>query len=212
MAAAGHAPELALAGLDRNVDAIAFARSNLRDRKADLRVGELTAALPWRDGSFDRMVCHNVLECLVDPLALVDQAVGLLAPGGLAVWSHTDSAGFMVAADDHVRNMAVLDAYAGLPQPWMDHANPRMGRELPGLLAASPLQVKAVNIHNTIATDYVDAEARILEIDAVLRTSEPVPVPLEIVDGWRGDLDARAARGQFFFAEPTVVVTTYKPA
>jgi SAM-dependent methyltransferase len=46
--------------------------------------------LPLADASADRVLCHDVLECLPDPDALVAEAARILRPGGRLVLAHTD--------------------------------------------------------------------------------------------------------------------------
>ena len=211
LVAAASAPSLRLAGIDRDARAVSDAFANLDGSDVDLVVGELSERLPWADATFDRVVCHNVLECLIDPADLIEEAGRVLVSGGIAVWSHIDFAGFIVAADDEMGNRAVLDAYAYLPQPWMDHAEPRMGRLLPGLIASSSLDVTAVEVHNRVFTEMAgDDEARVLEIDHALRTAQEPRLGEAAIDAWRADLDGRAATGGFFFTEPTVIVTSRK--
>ncbi len=51
--------------------ALAATRGGVRTVRADL-----AAMLPFADATFDALVCHNTLECLVDPGALLAEAVG----------------------------------------------------------------------------------------------------------------------------------------
>ena len=41
---------------------------------------DLKGPLPFADAAFDRVFCHNVLECLPDPGALVAEAGRVLPP------------------------------------------------------------------------------------------------------------------------------------
>ena len=59
------------------------------DAMVDLQA-DLKAPLPLADAAFDRVLCHNVLECLPDPGALVAEAVRVLRRHGRLVLAHSD--------------------------------------------------------------------------------------------------------------------------
>jgi SAM-dependent methyltransferase len=50
----------------------------------------LKARLPLADAAIDRVICHNVLEVLPDPGALIAEAVRALRPDGRLVLAHSD--------------------------------------------------------------------------------------------------------------------------
>ena len=51
-------------------------------------------------------------------------------------------------------------------------------------------------------------EHHIVGIDQWLRSAEPPLVAPSKLDAWRFDLERRDRSGDFFFAEPAVIVTT----
>ena len=85
---AGHVlrlfPELDLTAVDVSGEMLEKARRNLRDYRVRYMKGELhELGLP--DASFDRIICSEVLEHVVDPVGLLEQIRRLLRPGGRAV-------------------------------------------------------------------------------------------------------------------------------
>jgi SAM-dependent methyltransferase len=69
------------------------------DAMVDLQA-DLKAPLPLADAAFDRVLCHNVLECLPDPGALVAEAVRVLRRHGRLVLAHSDFDTLLFASED----------------------------------------------------------------------------------------------------------------
>jgi ubiquinone/menaquinone biosynthesis C-methylase UbiE len=206
--AVDHVPSISVIGIDSSQHALDQARELLSEADARLECADLSQPIPLRDGTIDRIVCHNVLECLANPAALLSEASRLLAPGGRAVWSHVDCGGIMLNASDEQANRAVMAAYADSAQPWMDHVDGHMGRKLPGLVRQSALRLEAVRIHTSAAVELEgDALARLDEIVTALTVSPVCELSPAYVTAWRADVDELAASGHFFFLEPTIIVT-----
>jgi len=73
-----------LAGEDVNTDALEIAGVRLRSREwrhALMVIRTIPGLSPWKDG-FDLVVLWEVLEHVLDPLAMLKRAAGFLAPGG----------------------------------------------------------------------------------------------------------------------------------
>lgn len=77
-------PENELTGVDPSGEMIQKSRRNLSGYQVRLLKGELhEVGLP--DGGFDRIICSEVLEHVVDPDAVLTQIQRLLAPNGCVV-------------------------------------------------------------------------------------------------------------------------------
>lgn len=120
-------------GLDAAEALIAIARQRVPD--ADFRVGDL-AALPYPDGTFDTVLCANVMPYVADPLAAIRELRRVCASGGrivVATWATSE------ACDGRVIAAAVQ---ALLPPPLTEEpfALSRPG-VLDGLIAQGGLRV-----------------------------------------------------------------------
>jgi len=199
-------PDLRLIGFDASVDAIDAVKSGMAGVRAE--VVDLIASLPLPDGSLDGVLSHNVLECIDDPLFVMNEADRVLRPGGRAVWSHTDFDGIIVSGPDRLLTRKVLHAYSDHPPPWTPTADGQMGRQLPALARRSGLHVVDVTVHLTTSAELEgDARARVDEIAAALRLGVGEVSPEEVAK-WRQQVEEAQADGEFFFSEPAVVVTT----
>lgn len=179
---------------------------------ADLRVVDLDGPVPVDDDMVDAVICHNVLECLADPVRLMDEAHRVLRPGGNAVWSHTDFDSIVVNTRDTDLDLSrrVLHAYADQPQPWMHHSDARMGRKLPGLVQRSRLDLVAVDAHVVCATEPTpEVQDRLDDISRSLTGSTLIDP--EDLDRWQAHLQQTIDDESFFFAETSFVVITRRP-
>lgn len=198
-------PSLNLVGLDVSPEAVAAAKASQPSVRAE--VTDLNDPLPLDDDSVAGVLSHNVLECLDDPVSLMNEAARVLQPGGRAVWSHTDFDGIVLAGPDRILTRKVLHAYADHPPAWTPQADGQLGRQLVGLVRQSRLHVVDVAVHLTTSTELEgDAQARVDEIAAALR-SGVADLSADDISEWRRQVDDAHGAGEFFFCEPAFVVT-----
>jgi SAM-dependent methyltransferase len=94
---------------------------------------DLKSPLPLADASFDRVLCHNVLEVLPDPDAPLAEAIRVLRPGGRLVLAHSDFDTLIFASEDLELTRRLVRGYCDTQQPWMDAVDGTIGRRfLPG--------------------------------------------------------------------------------
>jgi len=79
-----------LYGVDISERAVAAARA----RGAEAVAQDLSAPLPFAEGTFDKVICFEVLEHLFDPKFAVEQMARVLKPGGLLIVS-VPNAGYL---------------------------------------------------------------------------------------------------------------------
>ena len=105
---------------------------------------DLKAPLPLADGAFDRVLCHNVLEVLPDPDALVAEAIRVLRPGGRLVLAHSDFDTLIFASEDLELTRRLVRDYCDTQQPWMDAVDGTIGRRLADIAGRAGLMVEDV--------------------------------------------------------------------
>lgn len=204
------APARSLAAVDLDDEALAVVASRLPGTRAVRH--DIAGSLPFPDGSFDAVVSHNVLECLLEPSALLLDVARVLRPGGRAVLGHTDFDTLVVAIEDRDLARRILRTYAELPVLYanMAAADPWMGRRLPGIVRSSPLRLESVHAHTTTVSTLADAtRTRLGEVTEAVRRSAAAGhgyVEVGEIDEWQDQLRSADLDGSFLFSETAFVV------
>jgi hypothetical protein len=215
-AAAEEAPGLVLLGLDLDGESLADAQAQLDEAPGVglVALADLAAALPVADASVSKVLCHNVLEQLPDPSALLSEASRVLRPGGRSVWSHADFESVIISGGDPELTRRVVHSYARTPDTGRQHSDGQLGRKLAGLVGASALQRVSVDAHVVLSTEMRGpAELRVKSMFSVLRDASAagqVDLTGDELDGWLTSLRDAAARGAFLYAHTTFIVVAEK--
>jgi SAM-dependent methyltransferase len=213
---------------DRVVDLGCGTGSSLAEMEADLAVGidvssaalaraaevlasapgrsllvqaDLKDPLPISDAAADRVLCHDVLECLPDPDALVAEAARILRPGGRLVLAHTDYDTLVFASDDLQLTRRLVHAYCDTQQPWMDAVDGTIGRHLVEVAGRCGLVVEDVQATVVLSRRFVPGQlgwGYAHNIVGALRSAgwaEPAAL-----DGWLEGLRRLDERGAFLFS------------
>lgn len=96
------------------------------------------ARLPFDDNSFDAILCQNVLECVGDKVAYLNECFRVLKAGGKLLMSHKDfdtATYYSEKYKDFTRTMVHI--FADTKADWMPHSDGQMGRKLRGLFRES---------------------------------------------------------------------------
>jgi SAM-dependent methyltransferase len=104
------------------------------------------------------VLCHNVLEGLPDPGALVAEAVRVLRPGGRLVLAHSDFDTLVFASEDLALTRRLVRDYRDTRQPWMDAVDGSIGRRLADIAGQAGLQVEDVQAAVVLGRRFVLGE------------------------------------------------------
>jgi SAM-dependent methyltransferase len=195
-----------LVGVDKSAEALDKARELLGDR-ALLFEHDLDDAFPFADGEFNKLLSHNLLECIVDKEFFIWECARVLSSDGLLVLSHSDF-------DTMVFNSARIDLtrklirhYADTIQPWMRTSDPQMGRKLAGLVAQGSLRVEAATGFSTVSRSLEPDQPGSVFLTGVISAARKSGLfdSGELAD-WEHEQQHLASSGQFFFSVTNFVV------
>ncbi len=161
-------------GVDRDARMVAEARR--RHPGVDVELGDLQA-LPFGDGTVDRVRVDRVLQHVADPRAAIAEARRVLRPGGLFGMGEPDWDTLAVADED----LATSRAFARFNAAQVRH--PSMGRELARLCTAAGFVVHRVEPVAVLFRDFSTA-------DQVLRLRRNSSLAVD-----NGDIPEAYARG-----------------
>lgn len=109
------------------VDACSATRE---DARFLFSVADLAQPWPFQNASFDLVYCNNVLECLLDKQAFLQEAHRVLRPNGQIVCAHWDHDTLVIDGDDKGLVRKMVHAFSDWKQAWMSDADGWMGRRL----------------------------------------------------------------------------------
>jgi arsenite methyltransferase len=205
---------LELVGLDLSGAALRIAAGELGGSGSGrlLIQADLADPVPLADQSVNRVVCHNVLESLPDPAALLEEAGRVLCPGGRLVLSHPDYDTLVFTSEDQALTRRLVHAYSDTQQEWMAAVDGTIGRRLPELVGGSPLRIDAVEVNTVVSRVWAPGElgygyAHNL-VGALTRARAADPNELA---AWLQGLARLAERDAFLFSLNDYAVVATRP-
>jgi SAM-dependent methyltransferase len=191
-------------GIDVSAAALARAAEalvHLHDSSFLLVQADLKDPLPVASASADQVLCHDVLECLPDPDALVREAARILGPDGRLVLAHTDYDTLVFASEDLALTRRLVHAYCDTQQPWMDAVDGTIGRHLVDIASRSGLQVEDVQATVVLSRRFVPGELGWGYAHNIVGALRNAGWPdTAVLDVWLDGLRRLDERGAFLFS------------
>ena len=116
---------------------------------------DLKDPLPFPDAAFDRVLGHNVLELVPDPVRLAAEAGRVLHPGGRLVLGHSDLDTLVFASEDLELTRRLVRAYCDARQPRTDVVDGTIGRRLAAIAGRTGLEVLDVQAQVVLDRSFV---------------------------------------------------------
>lgn len=158
------------------------------------------------DGKFDKIICHNVLECVDNKLAFINAFKNKMTEKSVFVLSHHDfdSAIYNSAFKELTRNL--VHHFSDTKQNWMKFSDGQIGRRIPGLINQSVFENNAqIQTWRLVDTIFEQGTYGYLMADMIMAIAQE---KFDSVDlkAWHNDLIKKSQRGEFYFAIDLVVV------
>ena len=146
--------DVSSAALDRAAEAL----TPVHGARFLLVQADLKDPLPIAAGSADRVLCHDVLECLPDTDDFVAEAARLLSSDGRLILAHTDYDTLVFTSEDLQLTRRLVHAYCDTQQPWMDAVDGTIGRHLVEVAGRCGLVVEDVQATVVLSRNFQPGE------------------------------------------------------
>jgi ubiquinone/menaquinone biosynthesis C-methylase UbiE len=205
-------PQGRVIGVDIQEGHVATAEEVLQEKgltQAQVMVAD-AAHLPFADGSFDAVLCVNVLEAVPDRLRALSEMRRVLRPGGRALVAHDDHESQVYVCEDRSLCRRVVQAYSEARFESYACSEGQMGRRLWALFRRARFQHPELHVLPLVETDYSPPHMgwSLSQFSADL-VAESVLTEQDL-ERWRSDLAERAAQGEYLYAINLYVCFGYK--
>ncbi len=149
---------------------------------------------------FDKIICHNVLECVDDKIKFINDFDRILTSGGVFVLSHHDfdSAIYNSQYKDLTRKL--VHHFADTQQAWQAHCDGQMGRKIPGLIEASVFKNRAIcKTWRMVEREFKPGNYGFLMADMLIDGAKAV-FDAKDLQLWLEDLELKNRQGEYYFA------------
>lgn len=132
-----HKP-LKIHAVDSNSSTISKIKSRFKEQTINDRISiEITTDPNSINEKFNKIICHNVLECVEDKIGFVNKFNKLLLPGGVFLLSHHDFDSAIYNSSDEGLTRNLIHNFADTKQKWQEYSDGKMGRKIPGIIEKS---------------------------------------------------------------------------
>ena len=181
----------------------------LRTEKVDL--GHMP--LPYLTDQFDRILCHNVIESIIDKTALLNECYRTLKPGGRLLLSHHDFDTATYNSNFKTLNRKLIHLFCDSIQSWQDTSDGQIGRKLAQVVQKSrfkrPLKRETILVQENsfVPNDY---GYQLCGWISVISRDAPDISPAEL-EAWFTDLGKKDINGEYYFSVNVMSVLAQKP-
>jgi len=202
-------------GLDIEESLLAVVERVLEDkiseRKIELAKCDVSKKLSFPNDSFDKIVCHNVIECISDKVCFINECYRVLRKGGILVISHTDFDTQIYNSSFPELSRKLVHNYCDAEQDGMETSDGMIGRKIFGILNKSRFKNIELKIHVMSNTKYKPFEYgyRIAQ-DIVAAARKSKNFKEEELNKWLEDLKEKDKKREYFYSNNIYIVVARK--
>lgn len=202
-------------GVDIDEKALSIAREVLRNEirlgPVELQSYDLSKKLPFPKASFDRMVSHNVLECIPDKIGFLNNCYDVLKKDGLLVMAHSDWDTQLYNSSFPTLTRKLVHNYADTTQDWMVLSDGAIGRKLLEIFHKTKFSKYSSEVYVMSNTRYVPLEYgyRIAQ-DIVNIARKSGSFDEKELTQWINDLKRRHKESAYFYSSIINIVIARK--
>lgn len=202
-------------GLDMNENLLAVAERVLekyiKTGKIDILKGNASGKLPFADGYLDKIICHNVLECIPDKIKLINECHRVLKKGGLLVMSHSDFDTQVFNSSFPKLTRKLVHNFSDTKQEWMETSDGMIGRKMAGIFSKSKFK-------NTETLSYVMTNTKFKPLNYGFDMAKSISViglksgkfKKGEIEKWLKNLQALHKKSEYFYSININIIITKK--
>ncbi len=149
-------PGSTLIGIDEMSSSIKYATDNWP--RLEFQCQKFIDSLPFGDSTFDIVISVDMLECIPNKAALLNEVKRVLKPDGTVLFAHWDWDTQIFNSKNIPIIRKFVAAFSDWQQEWMDDADGQMGRRLWGLFEGSGKFRGRVASFTLLETNYCEGQ------------------------------------------------------
>lgn len=148
---------------------------------------------------FDRILCHNVLECVDDKVNFINEFRNILAPKGILILSHFDFDSCIYNSSYKELTRDLIHKFSDYKGTWQQYADGQIGRKMLSLMKQSCFTNYKHKLIRLTETDFSEGNYGHLMTKMLIDVGKH-HYSIEILNDWQQDLEDLYAKGEYFFA------------
>lgn len=154
---------------------------------------------------FDKIICHNVLECVENKVDFINDFSSILADKGTAIISHHDFDSAIYNSSYKENTRAHVHHFSDTQQTWQEHCDGQMGRKIPGLIASSIFKNDAtVETLRIVETEFKPGNYGFLMAQMITDIAKTA-YDTATLKSWILDLEEKNQHQDYYFAIDLVI-------
>jgi ubiquinone/menaquinone biosynthesis C-methylase UbiE len=150
--------------------------------------------------SFDIIVTIDVIECISDKNALLNEFHRVLKPRGKVLAAHWDWDTMVYRSDNKEIVRKATSSFSDWKQPWMDICDGQMGRKLWGLFEGSKKFRGKPASFNLIETTYAKGKYGFDRMQDIATISDKCMIEKDEYKKLHNEFVKNEVKGQYFFS------------
>ncbi len=201
-------------GLDSNEKLLAVTERvnhpDIASGRLELNLADASKRFPFPNSSYSKIISHNVLECVPNKVAHLNECYRVLKQGGTLVMSHTDFDTALYHSSHEKLTRKLLHNYADATQGWQETSDGKMGRKLFGLFQKSKFSQFEVDCYTTINTEYAPQTYGYDYSNWVASMAKKNGFGKGNIKKWTRDLELLNKRKEYFFSINVYIIIAHK--
>ncbi len=159
---------------------------------------------------FDKIICHNVLECIEDKVGFVNKFERLLLPQGIFLLSHHDFDSAVYNSNDEELTRNLIHNFADTKQKWQEYSDGKMGRKIPGIIEKSVFKESAnFFVMRKMERTFSEGNYGYLMASMIIEVAKR-KFDDRVIRNWYEDLEQLSKSRNYYFAIDLVVAILSK--